>query len=165
MEGLRDSRPNFTAWQRWRFNRVIHELASNKCLAVIPISESAARAQRLVLHWAQSEQAEKIAAKMIVLHPPQSALITFTEKSALAREPLHFMFVGHDFFRKGGLEMLEAFIQFRERTKARLQLTLVSALRTGDYATHAGKADFKKAQHLIRANSAWVTHYLHLPHQ
>ena len=165
MEGLKRQKPQFSPLQKWRFELAARAMASESCLAIIPISENAARAQRLVLGWMPPKYATAIAAKITVLHPPQAPIIkSFAEKEALPLRPLHFMFVGHDFFRKGGLEMLKAFIQVRKHSQIPIRLTIVSALRTRDYATRAGEKELAEARRLISANSEWITHYPSLPH-
>ncbi len=165
MQGLKRQKPQFGLLQKQRFELAARAMASENCLAVIPISENAARAQRLVLSWMPPEYAEAIAAKITILHPPQAPIIkSFAEKEALPLRPLHFMFVGHDFFRKGGLEMLEVFIQARKHSQIPLRLTIVGALRIHDYATNAGEKELAEAKRLIRNNSDWIAHYPSLPH-
>ncbi len=166
MQGLRNKRPVFTWWQRWRFKQAMRALASPSCLALLPLSQSAARAQQLVLQWTEPSIAKMIEAKTFVLHPPQPLVIkSWREKQEYLQGPLHFMFVGHDFFRKGGLEMLEAFVQIRRRTQVPFRLTIVSALQAQDYATGAGEEEVRRAHELINANAEWVSYYPSLPNE
>jgi len=44
------------------------------------------------------------------------------------------MFVGDAFFQKGGVEMLEAFIELRKSNNYNIKLTIVSSLTADNYA-------------------------------
>ncbi|NPA92831.1 MAG: glycosyltransferase family 4 protein [Chloroflexi bacterium] len=167
MAALHSGEPDFNRFQRWRFEKAIQAAASDHCLGLVALSERARRAQHLVLAWSNApDLAQTIAAKTRVLHPPQPLLVEdFTAKTALPLKPLRFMFVGHDFFRKGGLEMLRTFVDMRKESPWPFTLTIVSALQGHDYATQAGEAEIAEAQRLIHENQDWIQHFPRLPYE
>jgi glycosyltransferase involved in cell wall biosynthesis len=68
-----------------------------------------------------------------VLHPPQNVLVDHAWKKRFEHaETIHFCFVGRDFARKGGIEILRAFNQLGPHN---WRLTIVSDLLLNDYAT------------------------------
>ena len=67
-------------------------------------------------------------------------------------------FVGHDFFRKGGLGILQAFkILSHEFSSKNLRLRVASRLDIGDYVTHADESVRNSAIHEIQSleNVEW----------
>lgn len=158
--------PNFTPFQRWRFVRALEALAAPNCRAVLALSESAVKVEQHILTWGPSRLATAIKAKLSVLPPPQPLHVaSYEEKPVSLTPPWHFMFVGHDFFRKGGLEMLEAFIAVKQRTHAPIRLLIVSRLQIDDYATKSTFEDLRKAQSLLKAHKDWIEYTPHLPHK
>ena len=104
-------------------------LHSNNCLGMVAISECA-RDLQLVKHGAN--------AKLSVLHPPQRVLANNGEDSRWNNlDPVRFCFVGRDFGRKGGVEILRAFDALDAED---WHLTIVSSLSVDDYATQYTKA-------------------------
>ncbi|MDF7775449.1 glycosyltransferase family 4 protein [Sphingomonas sp. AOB5] len=122
-------------------------LARDSCKRLIALSECT-RDFQLAFLDAHPKHRERIAPKITVLHPPQ-ALLTDTPRSApAADEAIHFAFVGVDFFRKGGREVLRAFDRLLEGG-APIRLTIVSAMHHGDYASRTTGEDLAEAQQLI----------------
>ncbi len=156
--------PNFSLPQRRRFEKAAQALAAPTCRGVVALSPYAQRVQRQVLQWMPSEVAGQIERKMEVLQPPQPLTVERYEDKPLPENLLRFMFVGHDFFRKGGVEMLESFIALREASPQPFELIIVSALRIDDFATHAGLQELHHAQKLLAAHQDWIKHFPQLPH-
>ena len=105
-------------------------LGGNNCLGMIAISECA-RDLQLVKHGAN--------AKLSVLHPPQRVLVNNGEESRWNNlDPVRFCFVGRDFCRKGGAEILRAFDALKTED---WHLTIVSSLSVDDYATQYTKQE------------------------
>jgi glycosyltransferase involved in cell wall biosynthesis len=89
--------------------KYLKALSNEKCKFLIAISESTYNIQVSLLdHFPKYRK--MILHKMIVLHPPQELIAT---KSDLENKPdttvVNFMFVGRDFFRKGGVEVVNVF--------------------------------------------------------
>ncbi len=167
MAAIHQGEPTFSPFQRWRFEKALQAAASDRCLGLIALSERARRVQTLVLQWTTSaDLAQAVASKVQVVHPPQPLVVeNFETKTTLPLKPLRFMFVGHDFFRKGGLEMLQTFIEVRRASSYPVTLTIVSALQGHDYAVHADDAAIAEAQRLIRENATWIRYFPRLTHE
>ena len=74
-----------------------------------------------------------------VLHPPQKVTLTGDDGQRWKdQESVRFCFVGRDFARKGGIEMLRAFDALNELN---WHLTIISSLALQDYATQYTNAE------------------------
>lgn len=105
-------------------------LSGNNCLGMIAISECA-RDLQLLTHGGN--------AKLSVLHPPQRVLANNEEDSRWNNlDRVRFCFVGRDFGRKGGVEILRAFDALDAED---WHLTIVSSLSVDDYATQYTKQE------------------------
>ena len=166
MQALSTGELDIASWQAWRFRKAMEATASDACLGILPLSDSARRAQEVVLQWAAPEVSAAIRAKMRVLHPPQPALLnTYEEKPVFPLKNLRFILVGHDFFRKGGAEILDTFIKMHSQSPLPLELIIVSRLDGHDYATQADEAQIQQARQKIQTHAAWIKHFDVLPHQ
>ncbi|MDG2312182.1 MAG: glycosyltransferase family 4 protein [Flavobacteriales bacterium] len=124
---------------------LVRKLASDNCIQLIAISEAAKNLQREFLKANHPENMDGIMAKTIVLHPPQKVLVNIKNHKENADDFIRFCFVGRDFARKGGFEIITALSKI-EREKWRL--TIISDFNLRDYATHlseeeiVGKSEF-----------------------
>ncbi|MBA0038892.1 glycosyltransferase family 4 protein [Pantoea sp. BIGb0393] len=88
--------------------RELRYVCSSRCKGIIAISEATRQIQLRLLEHFPREQAI-IGPKLHVLHPPQPVI---QEKNATVQEgPLTFIFVGKEFYRKGGAEVVLAVSQ------------------------------------------------------
>lgn len=88
--------------------RELRYVCSSRCKGIIAISEATRQIQLRLLDHFPKEQAI-IGPKLHVLHPPQPML---HKKSVMVQEgPVTFTFVGNEFYRKGGAEVVLAFSQ------------------------------------------------------
>ena len=105
-------------------------LHSPKCLGLLAISECAKNLQ-LNQNGIQRE--------ITVLHPPQKTLVAQANDRRWSEFDLvKFCFIGRDFARKGGIEMLRAFDKLGQKN---WHLTIVSSLAIDDYATQYTKEE------------------------
>ena len=103
---------------------------------------------------------KSIASKRHVLLPPQPL---FPAKKR-AKEIVQFCFVGGDFYRKGGAEMIAAFHQLYQRGIKNWKLTVVGNLSSwGDYASRTTQEDEEKTRLLISKMAGCVEHHAKLP--
>ena len=99
-------------------------LQSPKCLGLVAISHCAKKLQ-LAQQGTQTE--------ITVLHPPQKILVPEANDRRWSEIGIvRFCFIGRDFARKGGIEMLRAFDKLGQKN---WHLTIVSSLAIDDYAT------------------------------
>lgn len=131
------------------------QLAKEECQGIIALSECAAHRLREDLKVNRPRVSElvreAIRCKLSVLHPPQSLLIDSLTKKCEWLDwdgPLRLAIVGHDFYRKGGLELLIAIDQLLAEGK-NLQLSIAGKMTAGDYASRAGDAEVRQAEEII----------------
>ncbi|MBK8497394.1 MAG: glycosyltransferase family 4 protein [Flavobacteriales bacterium] len=141
--------------------RLFEALARPACKRLIAMSQRALRIQDRLLdahHDAKSE----VLAKTIVLHPAQRVLIgSIVEKNPVG-EHIKLAFVGHEFFRKGGLPTLRALDRLIGGG-APLHLTIVSDLLTGDHVSQSGASELNEASAIIARYPERITHHHQLP--
>lgn len=81
-------------------------LRSTNCKALIAISESAKNIQEEIL--SNYPYKEEILKKIIVMHPPQELYCLNLDDRNYQQE-IRFIFIGRDFFGKGGEQIIDAF--------------------------------------------------------
>lgn len=139
-------------------------LQSPSCKRIIALSQSAADIQSDLLTELPFEEREIIFKKMVVLHPPQEVLVESPLQKQYSRsEPIRFIFVGSGFFRKGGLETLNAFEKLVKNEGAPIKLVIVSSLRLEPYAARETEVERDWADRFIEENSDWIENYSYLP--
>jgi glycosyltransferase involved in cell wall biosynthesis len=115
--------------------------------------------------WASrfpSADARAAAAKVRVLLPPQE-VIQEPEVRPPGRRPL-FAFVGGDFYRKGGLQVLQALHRLHDRGLRDWRLVAVGRLDSfGDYASRTDSSSRDAARNLIGCMADCVVHYERMP--
>jgi glycosyltransferase involved in cell wall biosynthesis len=135
---------------------VISRLADPSCKKLIALSNFALNAQKKYLSD-YGKFKDEILKKTIVQHPSQKNYFqNISEKPA--SDQLKLVFVGADFFRKGGLETLEA-LDILLNSNYNLSLTIVSSMQYGDYASNSTKKDVEKAFSIIKRHKSIMHHY------
>lgn len=138
--------------------RLIECMKRPNCKALYAFCQSAYNIQKHTLMERVSvEDMELLMKKTKVLHPPQKVLITEEEfeKKHTARE-LHFIFVGRDFFVKGGKEVLHALSKFEG--KYQFKLTLVSSLGNKNPFCRIPSDEEAACRKMIREKT-WIEYY------
>lgn len=127
---------------RWAEDR----LASDDCRAIVALSGMACR----TFQRDHPQLAASVSSKIQVLHPAQLSFLSKSELDAKLnrgpRLPLRALFVGHDFFRKGGAAVLAAAKEL-SRTLAPVHFDVVSRVDSGDYLTGATRGEAERATH------------------
>lgn len=137
-------------------------MAGPACRRLIALSQQAIRLQRAFVAEHAPELGELLMAKEAVLHPPQAVLVEDVAGKPDSGKEVVFIFVGRDFFRKGGGELLEAFDHIHQAGFRNWRLELVSAMEYGDYATRTGTADLVRAQAIIGRYPEHIRHHASL---
>jgi glycosyltransferase involved in cell wall biosynthesis len=129
------------------------------CRRLIAISDSALNIARRDWQCRFGEdEAKRLAAKVRVLLPPQCVLLEPATKDVNPR-PL-FAFVGADFYRKGGLQVLEALHRLSLRGIRDWDAVIVGRLGSfGDYASGTGPDSRQRAVELLRCLEDRVEHH------
>ncbi|MBV4366632.1 glycosyltransferase family 4 protein [Erwinia sp. BNK-24-b] len=119
-----------------RLKRHSAALMQKNCLALIALSGAAYNLE-MKLFQDNPELLRTLREKLVVLHPPQKLYVE-ERKPRNAANPVHFVFVGRDFYRKGGGEIVRAFDELLNEKKIRpeqIKVTLIGDLnKTNNYA-------------------------------
>ncbi len=155
------SSPGFVS--EWKLRKAFDALAGNTCKQIIAMSGCAANMQRQLLAEFSSYR-ENIEKKLVVMHPPQDLLVPqFMDKQIDLNGRIKFMFVGNEFFRKGGREIVETIKMLRDKYHYDIELNIVSALRTDSYAVEANLDDVQRMKAFFQENRDWIKYLPHLP--
>lgn len=142
-------------------NLALSRLQHSSCKKLIALSHNAKHIQVNYLSSVWQSTHDDIISKIIVLHPPQELLISSVEEKK-HNDKLSFTLIGADFFRKGGMEVLEVFDSLLQKNYD-IKLNIVSTLLYGDYASQTAKQDVEKAMKLIAKHPNNIFHYNKLP--
>lgn len=145
-----------------RIEKALEVLASDNCKKLIAISNSTKKFQLELLNE-YPKYKKRISDKIIVIYPPQEVLVNLDDAKT-GSKTLSFLFVGRLFFRKGGLEILKAFVRLYNETDYKVKLTIISTLTANDDATLAGESEVSLAQEIINRYD-WITYYEELPNE
>jgi glycosyltransferase involved in cell wall biosynthesis len=131
------------------------KIARPECRAVLALSSCSA--QRLLddLEANRPRVADAVLAavrrKLSILHPPQPWLVDgLAGKFGQMRwdGPLRIAVVGHDFYRKGGLEVLLAMDALVAEGRD-IVVSIAGKMIPGDYASRAGDLEVRMAEEII----------------
>ena len=143
--------------------RRIKALANSNCLGLLALSHCTENIQREIIK--QFPQYESIIAKkMITLLPPQELVIgDVLEKGVTWSEedPLTFIYVGSDFYRKGGRETVQVLSELHKRYS--FKLILISSMAVDEKRYMRTENDEKESKYLIERNKDWIEYYDRLP--
>ena len=146
--------PRFLEYGDYWYHKALESLSSDRCCKLIAISNRAVKCQ---MHVLRKEGLSDVARKMVCILPPQEVLID-SIKAKMSGGPIRFLFVGKDFFRKGGAESLRALCQIRKH--ANVELFLIGDYEHVDYMSSWTVDNAEEMRRLIAVNSDWV-HYYH----
>jgi glycosyltransferase involved in cell wall biosynthesis len=132
-------------------------LAGRRCRKIIAMSQCAFDTQVAILDRFPSLR-DAIRGKLCVLHPPQPLLVGGYPDKRLCPDRIVFTLIGHEFFRKGGMEVLRATDRLL-REGLPIRLNIVSLLEIGDYASRSTEADRAEARTLIAAHPEHIRHF------
>lgn len=139
-------------------------LANENCRKIISLSKCNYNMQMNLLKLYPNVE-KKILKKMIQINPPQEILIKEYEEKNLDDKKLRFVFVGRDFVRKGGVEIVTAFNEIMEKYRYEMELVLITDLdKTYNYAFKSfqdKKDDLKHIKKIID-NNDWIKYYNNL---
>lgn len=134
--------------------RALHLLAGDSCKRLVAFSNAARARQIAFLDGEPDELKNVIIEKLTVLYPYQKQL---PQSEKIYTNDIEFSLVGHQFFRKGGGEILKVFDALL-RKGLPIRLTIVSRLDYGDSASGSSKSDYLAAVKIID-NHEKITHF------
>ncbi len=139
-------------------------LESPWCRKVLALSEAAklmANSDWQAMLPAQASR--QLSEKTEVLLPPQAVLQQPEAKAK--RDGILFAFIGNLFYRKGGLEMLEAFQRLDESGVRNWRALVVGNIdRIGDDVARADESDRQRARELLAALASRIEYHSYLPY-
>jgi len=136
-------------WPTEWYRKGLKLLASDACKRIIVTGKCATEWQQYKTQW-EPDLTEAVMDKVEILPPAQELLLTdWNEKPVGTDGPLRLAFVGGNFFRKGGHELVRV-VQKLAAEGADIQLTVVSSMalssQTGDT-----QADLDEAHQIMEA--------------
>ncbi|MFP5470708.1 MAG: glycosyltransferase family 4 protein [Bacteroidia bacterium] len=134
-----------------RVENALKAMAKQNCKKLIAFSEFNKNLQIKFLKDNFPEYAESIIPKVEVIYPPQNLINNDKIRRFENINPLKVLFVGHDFFRKGGREVFKA-VSSMTKAGHNVELTVISKLNydnwisfTSELDTNEWKSKLKKA--------------------
>jgi glycosyltransferase involved in cell wall biosynthesis len=134
-----------------RIKKAINAMAKPTCKKLIALSEFNKNLQLSFLKEHFTESYEVISSKIEVVYPPQKTYIDVNINKYHSLKPLKLLFVGHDFFRKGGREIFSAVEQMVDNG-FKIELTVVSRLTTDNWISKTAEED--KLEWIEKLNQA-----------
>ena len=156
--------PRFPVHKGWLWKLGWRSLLSKNCKALLALSGCS---QKIQEQWTleavergllSKPEAQELLLKIKVVHPPQEVLIG--EDELLEKEfcsPLKFLFVGKDFCRKGGGEIIRVFEKLKKLFD--VQLIVIGDPKRKGYTTDAQWDGEDAILKIIQSNQDWITYY------
>ena len=138
--------------------KALKYLAAPNCKALLALSECSRNIQlELIKQFPIYE--EKIKNKLLTLHPPQELILnSYDEKNTyISNKEFKFIFIGRDFFRKGGREIIKILSQLKLNFD--FKLIIISDLRIDEPKYLMEENEIEKTKKIIEANSTWIDYY------
>jgi glycosyltransferase involved in cell wall biosynthesis len=137
-------------------------IAQSPCKKLIGFSACSASIIEQYLAEKFPQFSEAIMPKVTFQLPPQKPLIGGYEEKELPADSFIFTFVGKDFFRKGGREVVKAMIHLRQKNYP-VVLNIISNLQTDNFATFTTTQDVADIQTLLNQHKDFIHVYSSLP--
>ena len=143
--------------------RRVKALANPNCLGLLTLSHCTENIQReIIKYFPQYENI--ISRKLITLLPPQNLIVhDIAEKGMTWNEDenLTFIYVGSDFYRKGGRETVQVLSELHNKYSFRL--ILISSMSVDEQRYMRTGYDEEDAKGLIKDNKDWIEYHDRLP--
>jgi glycosyltransferase involved in cell wall biosynthesis len=145
---------------RYMIAKVLKACASDSCKAIIAMSKCAMRLELgLLSHFPEYEN--HIRKKLVHIYPPQKLFIqSFEEKLIDLHGKLKFIFVGREFYRKGGYDILRCFERLADRYD--FELIIVSGLNNINRQIYSEENELAARKIIEKYNGSWLTYYSEL---
>lgn len=136
-------------------------IAAKNCKKIIAFSKQNMEMEKMLLDEFP-EYKSIIESKMIHLNPPQELLMEKEEaEKKQINSKLKFLFVGKDFIRKGGKEIVDVFYKIKGETNFNFELTIVSLEKSHNYAFREYQDSEEEIEEVKRKinSSEWINFY------
>ncbi len=142
---------------------MLHLLEKDNCKGIIAMSEAAKNIElKLIRKLLPPEN--KLIRKLTVLHPPQTVL---SQKKEVNNGRLRLTFVGNEFYRKGGAEVVLAInelIEEGELNDDSLEVILIGDLTKRNNIAHGRFQDEESMYNRIEEDISSHSHFIHYTH-
>lgn len=138
-------------------------LAQSNCLALLTLSHCSENIQRALLQQFPQYE-ETISKKLVTLHPAQALQIQNIEEKRLTwsnDEQFTFIYVGGNYYRKGGRETVQVLAELHKQYDFRL--ILISSMGVDEQRYMRTDHDEEDAHRLIEQNKDWIEYHAGLP--
>lgn len=144
--------------------QLVEYLKRPACKTLYAFSENAYKIQEHKLNsFISSENVKILMNKTKVLHPPQKILINEDEfETKHTVNEVHFIFIGREFFIKGGREVIQVLSEFESRYT--FKLTLISSMTYDESFTNTSYEEMMRCRQLIHEKK-WIDYYPYLPNE
>ncbi|GJQ58218.1 MAG: glycosyltransferase family 1 protein [Candidatus Scalindua sp. AMX11] len=143
-------------------NAAVKRLASKSCKKLIAFSRCSYDIECRYLENFPDYK-DDIVRKICILHPPQPLIIEGYHQKKLNDQYITFAFAGHDFVRKGGMEIVRAFDHLLQK-KYPIRLFIISKLSAKQRIVLPEKTDNNEVQKFIKKYPKSVFYYNELPY-
>lgn len=140
-----------------RSSVLLKQLCHPNCKKIIAFCE---RAKDIEIFWLNKhpEIKDRILSKLVVIQPSQKLYIGSVNEKDYAG-PVTFTFVGVDFFRKGGADILRVALDLIKEGFD-FRLNIVSQLKKGSWKDeHVKDSEIKEIKDVLQQNKSVITHY------
>lgn len=160
LDCIQSKNPDFSGISNDQSTRKSIELINDKsCKGLLSMSECTYNIQMEILtHF--PEFADNIKKKTIILHAPQDLLVNNIEEKGITYkedELIRFIFIGRDFFRKGGKQVLNVFERFKGKQK--FEVILVSEVMQKEPFAFFTRTDSENTLSYISENKDWIKYF------
>ncbi|ELY1860944.1 glycosyltransferase family 4 protein [Serratia marcescens] len=149
---------------------LLSAIAESNCLSVLALSQSAYDIQVAMLDEYPTFAAS-IKSKMRIVHPPQQLLVAAVTDKPVDSDRIKLIFVGRDFYRKGGAEIVLAISELVESgtiSADDIDVTLIGDLSKRDNYVHGEFKDdmqfYERIEFLVKDLSC-ISHFASLPNE
>ena len=143
------------------FNAGIESLLSSRCRRLIAFSE---RCRRQQVNFNRIHGIGELDSKITVLLPPQDVLVApdvVESRKKHSGGAVRFIFIGQDFFRKGGGEIVRALVKVRRDFQ--VEAYLIGDYSHVDYASSWEVDSADEMRRLCEENCEWLHHFNSMP--
>ncbi|WP_072160057.1 glycosyltransferase, partial [Pluralibacter gergoviae] len=160
----------FSLSSRENIKKLLDRMVFDNCISLNALSNNAKVIQSALLDLFP-EYKDPLFDKIKVLHPPQK--IFFTKEMVSTKwigETIRFIFVGKDFYRKGGAEVVLAFNELVKTNKIpsnSIELTIIGKLDNRFNYAHGNYQDDMSFYHDVESiikSSTYITYHDELSH-
>ena len=143
--------------------KILKGCASDSCKALIAMSKFSMKLEfNFLSHFPEYEYLIK--KKVCHIYPPQELFISkFEEKQIDLRGKLKFIFVGREFYRKGGYDILRCFERLSDNYG--FKLIIVSSLKNINRHLFSEEKELEIKRIIEKYTGSWLTYYSELENE